>query len=140
MVSGLGFVIAVPAGWDVKRSPGEVSAGKGEDVVSVRTGPLVHPYRAAVARGAAKELDQRAAQLADGLRGKAETSCGGCPKIPRAHGDVLVRGYDIRYGDLVLQMTFVLVDKREYQLSCRRKHDGDTSPCTRLRSSFRLVA
>jgi len=107
-------VVAVPFGWAVKRAAGEVSAGKGEDVVSVRTAPLQHAYRAVLARGAAKELDERAAEVAHGLHGKATTTCTHCPKIRSKLGAVLTRGYLIRYGDLVQEITFVLVDKREY--------------------------
>ena len=32
-----------------------------------------------------------------------------------------------------------VVDKREYQLTCRRKQRGDASACAQLRSSFRLA-
>ena len=127
----------MPAGWDVKRSPGQVSAGKGDELVSVRTVALANAYRPGLAAGAAKELDRVAAEVAQGLHGEVSTSCSRCPKVG---ADVLTRGYSIRYGELVQEITFVLVDKREYQLTCRRKHDDDDSACAQLRSSFRLAA
>ena len=139
MVSGRGFVIAVPAGWDVKRTAGQVSAAKGEELVSVRTVALKRVYRAALAAGTARELDRVAAEVARGLNGKVTTTCSRCPAPPAARGVALTRGYDIRYGDLLQQITFVLVDKREYQLTCRRKHDADGAACAQLRSSFRLA-
>ena len=94
------------------------------------------PYLPELAAGAAKELDRVAAEVARGLHGEISTTCSRCPKARR---DVLARGYEIRYGDLLQEITFVLVDKREYQLTCRRKQRGDASACAQLRSSFRLA-
>jgi len=126
----------VPVGWEVKRAPGQISADKGDELVSVRAVALTKPYRPELAAGAAKELDRVAAEVARGLHGELSTTCSRCPKARR---DVLARGYDIRYGDLLQEITFVLVDKREYQLTCRRKQRGDASACAQLRSSFRLA-
>src|SRR5438874_11875802 len=106
VVSGRGFAVSVPVGWEVKRAPGQISADKGDEPVSVRAVALTKPYRPELPAGAAKELDRVAAEVARGLHGEISTTCRRCPEARR---DVLARGYVLRYGDLLQEITFVLV-------------------------------
>jgi hypothetical protein len=145
IVSGRGFELAVPSSWAMKRTPNAVSASDGRELVSVTVFPLARPYRPSLQRAAGREVDRAAAELAVGLGGHVAASytpadlCPRCPGAGHIPSDILGRTYEIRYGDLVQEVTFVLVGRREYQLTCRRKPDGDAKPCERLRSSFRLT-
>jgi hypothetical protein len=133
VLGGNGFTFAAPAGWDVARRPGELSASGGKtDLVSVQVFRLTRPYRPALFGKAAVELDRVAGQLADGLDGHVTESRTVTVAGRRA------RQYVLAYRDLVQEVTFVLVDRREYQLLCRRMAKGDGGACVQLVSSFRL--
>jgi hypothetical protein len=59
------------------------------------------------------------------------------------HRRVVVGGrqswsYRLKSNASVTDVTFVFVDRQEFQLLCRRAQTGDTTPCQQLLSSFSL--
>jgi hypothetical protein len=132
VLEGNGFVFAAPAGWDVARNARELSASKGEGLVSVRVFRLTRAYRPALFARASAELDRVARELAQGLKGRVTGQRTVIVDDRRA------RQYVVSYRGLLQVVTFVLVDRREYQLLCRRAADADDSACAGLVSSFSL--
>jgi hypothetical protein len=133
VLSGDGFRFAAPAGWDVRRAAARVQAADGDvDLVSVRTFRLVKPYSPQLFPATSTELDRIAGQLAQQLRGQVVKS-----STVRV-ADRKSRAYRIDYGDKTQEITFVLDGRREYQLLCRRKADGEDAACKQLLASFDL--
>jgi hypothetical protein len=134
VLNGNGFTYSAPTGWKVTRTDRKLAASEGRtDLVSVQVFPLTHAYRPALFAAASGELDRVAGELASGLRGKVTRSATVTVAGRRA------RQYVVTYRGLVQEVTFVLVDRREYQLLCRRASDADAAHCATLVRSFRLA-
>lgn len=139
-MKGNGFSFEAPGGWEVARKGRRVSAGGGGPaLVSVDVIPLVRPYRPALFTRVATELDRVASEVAEGLAKRCD-----CDATVTAARTVTVDGrrarqYDVRYGDLVQEKTFVLDDRREYLLTCRREVNADRDACALLAASFKLT-
>jgi hypothetical protein len=134
VLDGNGFSFSAPTGWKVTRKERELAASDGRtDLVSVQVFPLTHRYRPALFDAATGELDRVAGRLASGLDGKVARSTTVTVAGHRA------RQYVLAYRGLVQEVTFVLVDRREYQLLCRRASDADAAHCAALVRSFRLA-
>jgi hypothetical protein len=142
-VSGDGFSFTAPAGWQVDRTGGRITAvpERGEELLWVSLATLRRRYRQALWPKVVPELDKVAAQLAAQLRSGRLV----------ARRTVVVAGrrarsYDIDYegtsGSLVERIAFVLEGKREYQLLCRWRVQapelGKTA-CAAFIATFRLV-
>jgi hypothetical protein len=134
VVRGDGYRFSAPAGWHVQRSAQGASASHGDvDRVEVRTFRLVKAYRPQLFRAASRELDRVASDLAGQLKGRVDRS-----DTVRTAGRE-ARSYRIVYGGETQEITFVLDGRREYQLLCRRKADGDDAACKTLVRSFALA-
>jgi hypothetical protein len=134
VVAGDGFRFEAPTSWHVERKTGSVGAMHGHvDLVSVQTFRLVRRYTPKLFAAATNELDGRAAQLAGQLNGTLATS----ETVRVADADA--RSYRIEFDGKVEEITFVLRDKREYQLLCRRDADAGRDACKRLVRSFELA-
>jgi hypothetical protein len=132
VVEGNGFLFAAPAGWDVTRSARQLAAaGEKPALVSVQVFPLTRAYRPALFEQASRELDRVAGDLARGLGGSVSSARTVTIDGARA------RQYELRYRDLLQEITFVLSGRREYQLLCRRKADAEGDACAQLVTSFR---
>ena len=70
MVTGPGFAFAVPAGWQVRRAQGSVTAVSGVQLVEVATFPLQKRYDAKLFDAVATELNARMSTLARQTGGK----------------------------------------------------------------------
>jgi hypothetical protein len=130
---GEGFLFHAPGGWTVAHGKDSVRASHGDvDLVSVRRFQLVKAYRPALFAAASQELDRVAAQLARQLKGRVAA------QQTTTVGGLKTRTYRVEYGDQAQEITFVLDGRREYQLLCRRKADGDDGACKQLVRTFRL--
>jgi hypothetical protein len=91
---------------------------------------LVHPYTDELFDRVAGELAARmkviAAQTRGTVAGAKTVTAGGI----RSHA------YDVKVGDHVDQYTFVLRQKREFQLLCRRRSSSSDAVCVQLVKSF----
>jgi hypothetical protein len=142
-VAGPGFTFSAPAGWDVETRGRSSSASPEEGataLVSVRVFRLARPYRPGLWETVEPELDRVAAELAEQLGGRIDSSATVVVDGRRA------KRYDIRYerdGTEVVERTaFVLEGRREFQLVCRYEAaDEDEGPraCAMLFSTLRLV-
>jgi hypothetical protein len=134
-VEGNGFFFAAPAGWEVTRDGRRKLAVKGKEssLVSVHVFPLAKAYTPALFSRASRELDAVADDLARGLGGTITSARTVTIDGGRA------RQYEVRYRDLLQEITFVLAGRREYQLLCRRKADDGHDACVQLVSSFKLA-
>jgi hypothetical protein len=130
-VQGDGVSFQAPAGWKVAGN----AASKGRiDRVQVTPFKLRRAYAHAQLAAAVKELDDVADGLAKQQKGKVTRR----RTLQVAGFDA--RAYAIDYQGLTEEITFVLRDKREYELLCRRAKGADDSACRRLVSSFRVTA
>jgi hypothetical protein len=91
---------------------------------------LLRPYDPARRVATARELDRVAQRVAAQLKGSVSSR----RSLEVASLDA--RSYSIGFGAKVEQITFVLRDRREYELLCRRTAGGDDAPCARLLASF----
>ena len=141
-VAGPGFTFSAPGGWDVElrgRTSSATPAPGETALVSVRVFRLARPYRPALWPTVEPELDRVAADLAEQLGGRIESS-----------GEVVIDGrrakrYRIRYerdgAEIVERTAFVLDGRREFQLVCRYEASDDDDgrrACETLFSTFRL--
>jgi hypothetical protein len=95
---------------------------------------LQKPYRSSRFAAASRELDGVIAKVASQLKGRVASRSTVQLAGRRA------RSYQVDYGgDKVEQIAFVLDDRTEYQLLCRRKSSEPSLPCRGLFSSFRLL-
>jgi hypothetical protein len=134
VVGGNGFLFAAPAAWRVTRDGRELTAaGEEPSLVSVQVFPLVKAYAPALFTEASRELDGVADDLARGLGGTVTSARTVIIDGGRA------RQYEVRYRDLLQEITFVLAGRREYQLLCRRKADDGHEACVQFVSSFKLA-
>jgi hypothetical protein len=132
-LSGNGFRFEAPAGWHVVTSSARVSASRDSELAQVSSFPLVKTYSDALFDKVTTELAARMQVLAKQVGGSITGS-----------GSVTVDGirshrYDVTVGGHVDQYTFVLQDKREYQLLCRRNASSSDGFCARLLKSFKLA-
>ncbi len=134
-VQGQGFRFEIPAGWNVVRKTDSVAASDGKvDLVQIQHFKLEKPYRTAIFAKAARELDGVAAQIAVQNHGKVETMA------TREVGGRKTRYYRIAYGPgKIEEIAFVLIDRDEYQVLCRRPSSAPDTNCAALFSSFALA-
>jgi hypothetical protein len=136
VVAGNGYRFHAPSGWQVKRSGPIVNVSSGESIVSVTTFRLAKPYRPALFRKVAPEIDGVASKLARQLGGTVASS-----RTESFLGSK-VRVYRLAYrsrrgGKLGAEVTFLLRGKREYQLFCQSARASGDGGCALLRASFR---
>lgn len=122
-VHGAGVRFSAPAGWKVTRTPRTVSASHGSELVQVATFPLVRPYTGSLFDKVTRELDVRmravAKQLGGTVSGTKTVTAGGI----RSHQ------YSVAAGGDVVEYTFVLQGKREFELLCRRPSSKGDGTC-----------
>jgi hypothetical protein len=132
-VRGDGFHFEAPAEWTAARKERLAVAAEGAvDRVEVRTFRLVKPYQPRLFAAAARELDAVVDRLAKQLRGRVA----GRTTVTVAGRKA--RSYRVDYDGKVQEITFVLDDRREYQLLCRRTADAADDACRGLVESFAL--
>jgi len=131
-ISATAFTFQAPKSWRVARHGTETVAEQGPELVQVASFPLVRRYTSALFTKVETELRARmtavAKQTGGTLDGHSVVTAAGI----RSHM------YDVRVGDHVDEYVFVLRDRREFQLLCRRKSSSGTAVCERLVSSFAL--
>lgn len=129
-VRGRGFHFGAPARWHVSEARTSASATLDSQLVQVTTFPLIKPYDDALFEKVRRELDTRmqavAAQLHGKVTGSRTVTAGGI----RSHS------FDVAAAGDVVEYTFVLEGRREYQLLCRRPSSASDAPCALLLSSF----
>lgn len=132
---GQGFRFEAPAGWAVARKTDGVSASSGDiDLLQTQRFTLEKPYRPAIFAKAARELDGVAAQIAVQNHGHVEM------RATRQVGGRKTRYYRIAYGPgKTEEIAFVLVDRNEYQVLCRRAAAAPDTNCAQLFSSFAVT-
>jgi hypothetical protein len=136
-IRGTGFLFQAPSSWHVRRRGSQVQASPkpvSNELVSVTTFPLLHPYTPSLFAAATRELDGDAKQLASRLGGTVENSA----TVTLA--GIKARQYELGYrsggNDLHQRITFVLRGKTEFQLLCRWT-GGEPAACSRLEKTFR---
>jgi hypothetical protein len=129
-VHGRGFRFGAPAGWHIAEARTSAAATHDSQLVQVTIFPLIKRYDDALFGKVRRELDARmqavAAQLHGKVTGSRTVTAGGI----RSHS------YDVGVGGDVVEYTFVLDGRREYQLLCRRPSAVSDAPCAQLLSSF----
>jgi hypothetical protein len=126
-VQGNGFSFNAPADWTVD---GAAATNGDVDRVEVLVFRLLRPYERAKRDAVARELDRNAAQLAKQLQGSISS------KRWLQVGGLDARSYAIGFDGKTEEITFVLDDRREYQLLCRRAARADDAACAELLRSF----
>ena len=129
-VRGHGFSFNAPAGWKVTAAGSSTTASHDSELLQVSSFPLLKAYSDALFDRVKTELDvrmQAVAKAAGGtVTGSRTVTAGG----GRAHS------YEVSAGGDVLQYTFVLRGKREYELLCRRPSSKGDGNCKTLLTSF----
>jgi hypothetical protein len=128
VVRGTGFSFEAPSGWHVKTANGTVSATSKTQLVEVSTFPLVKRYDDALFAKVARELGVRMREVATQLHGKVTHARTVTVDGVRSHS------YDVTAGGDVLEYTFVLRGKQEFQLLCRST--GSSDACVQLLKTF----
>jgi len=100
------------------------------DRVEVLVFRLLRPYDPAQRAATSRELDRVADGIAAQLKGSVSS------RRSLQLGGLDARSYAIAFGGKVEQITFVLRDRREYQLLCRRSASSDDTSCAELLRSF----
>jgi hypothetical protein len=138
-VAGVGFHVAVPAGWTVKRGAKAVTVRResGPALASVTVLALRKRYRPALFDQAAGELDRVSDALAAKLGGKV------IARRSIVVAGIRSRQYDLAYeragSGLIDRITYVLRGMSEYYLLCRwPAGESEPSACALLTESFRL--
>ena len=126
-VRGDGFHYNAPAEWIVD---GTAATSGPVDRVEVLVFRLLRPYDPARRVATARELDRVAAGIAAQLKGSVSS------RRSLEVGGLDARSYAVAFDGKVERLTFVLQDRREYQLLCRRSAAGDDAPCAELLRSF----
>jgi hypothetical protein len=142
-LSGPGWTAQAPAGWEIERRARTVIARPpgGGDKVVVAEFPLPKPFRPALWPKAKPELRKLAETIAVQTSPDAKVSK---PEELRVAG-YRALAFDITYdrngGPRVDKLLFLLVGRREFQLTCSISLDdraaGDAA-CAQLRRTFRL--
>jgi len=126
------FSFRAPVGWPVKTQGDTTTAASGSELVQVASFPLARVYTPALFTRVESELATRMGQVARAsggtVTGHSVVTAGGI----RSHA------YTVQVGDHVDSYVFVLRNKREFQLLCRRKSSNRARFCEQLVSSFRL--
>lgn len=134
LVRGVGFRFSAPNGWSIQHTRTTWAASSGNiALVETASFTTVKPYRSALFARLPTELGRVTGSLAHGLTAKV---------VGRRR--VVVAGrqswsYRLRSASSVTDITFVFVNRHEYQLLCRRAPTGDTAPCQQLLASFALT-
>jgi hypothetical protein len=133
-VSGQGFSFTAPVGWKVVKQGSSVAATDGAiNRFEVLRFDLEKAYRVARFAAVTKELDGVAQKLAGQIGGRVTSR-----STTVMHGRKS-RAYTIDYGGgKTLQIAFVLRDKTEYEVLCRRLSSAPAAGCTQLFTSFVL--
>ena len=126
-VRGDGFHYNAPVSWIVD---GTAATNGSVDRVEVLVFRLLRPYDPARRVATARELDRVAAGIAAQLKGSVSS------RRSLEVGGLDARSYAVAFDGKVERLTFVLQDRREYQLLCRRSAAGDDAPCAELLRSF----
>lgn len=119
-----------PAGWKVVRAGTTVFASQGSQLLLVSTFPLVKTYTDALFDKVKRELDVRMQAVAKEVKGTITGS------DTVTVGGIRSHGYSVSAGKDVLEYTFVLKGKREYQLLCRRPSSAGDGNCKQLLATF----
>lgn len=112
----------------------------GPESVSVAVFRLARPFRPGMWEDAVRELNDVAARLAERLGPAALVDMTRDDTIAGRKARVYELSYRRRGVELVDRVAFVLVGRREYQLTCRIAVDRDDGEraCDELYDSFRL--
>jgi hypothetical protein len=142
-VSGPGYEANVPAEWVVERPPRTIAAESpdGPESVSVAAFRLGRPFRPALWAEAVRELNDVAARLAERLAPSALVDSSRDTTLAGRRARIYEIGYRRAGARLVDRVAFVLVDRREYQLTCRIDTGNPSvgeEACEELLRSFRL--
>jgi hypothetical protein len=129
-VRGHGFSFNAPGAWKVTTAPRTVLAAHGSELLQVSSFPLLRPYSDALFGKVKKELDVRMQAVAKDAGGTVTGSRTVTANGARAHS------YEVAAGKDVLEYTFVLRGKLEYELLCRRPSSESDDHCKTLLSSF----
>jgi hypothetical protein len=132
MVSGSGYTVSFPAGWEQKRTELTHSASRGSSLVSVSVLPLRRRYRPELFAKVVPELDRVAGDFASRQGGSVTDS-----RTVVAAG-ARSRQYDLLAGNSRERVTFVLRGRREFQLLCRWQ-GNEPEACDLLTQSFRTI-
>jgi hypothetical protein len=133
LVRGDGFQFTAPAGWSLKHTGSTWVASSGQvDLVETASFRTVKQYEPAIFAKLPTELGRVAASLAKDSDGSV---------VGRRR--VVVAGrqswsYRLKDASSLTDVTFVFVDRQEYQLLCRRAPADPTAPCEQLLSTFSL--
>lgn len=128
VVRGTGFSFDAPADWQVKTTKGTASATSKSQLVEVSTFALVNRYSDALFAKVARELGLRVREVAVQLHGKVTHA-----RTVTVDG-VKSHSYDVTVAGDVLEYTFVLRGKQEFQLLCRSS--GSADACVQLLKTF----
>jgi hypothetical protein len=129
-VRGGGFTFNAPGGWKVTAGSRSASAKHGSQLVQVAVFPLMRAYDDSLFDKVKTELDARMRALAAQVQGTVKGSRTVTVDGSRAHS------YQVEAGDDMLEYTFVLRGKKEYELLCRRPSSKSDSACKQLLTSF----
>jgi hypothetical protein len=130
VVRAHGFSFNAPDGWKVTVSPTSAMAAHDSQLLQVSTFPLLRAYRDALFGKVKKELDLRMQAVAKDAGGAVTASSTVTADGARAHS------YQVSAGKDVIEYTFVLRGKREYELLCRRPASSGDDTCKALVTSF----
>ena len=133
VVRGAGFRFEAPAGWRVSARGRSVRATRDSQLVQVTTFPLLKRYTDSLFAKVSRELDVRMQGIAEQLHGTV-----GASRAVTA-GGIRSHSYEVAAGGDVVEYTFVLRGRREFQLVCRRPAKGSDDACAGLLRSFRPV-
>jgi hypothetical protein len=128
VVRTTGFSFQAPGGWQVKTTKATASATSKTQLVEVSTFPLINRYDDSLFAKVAPELGERVHEVAAQLHGKVTHA-----RTVTVNG-VKSHSYDVTVGGDVLEYTFVLRGKQEFQLLCRSS--GSTGACVQLLKTF----
>lgn len=133
-MTGDGFRFQAPKAWIVSHKDNSASAVNGPvDRVEVLRFTLEKAYRPALFPAASRELDGVIAGIAKQLSGRI------AGRSTVRIGGRRARSYRIEYGPGKSQeIAFVLEDRTEYQLLCRRPSNQSDEICRQLFTSFAL--
>lgn len=138
-MDGNGFTFRAPADWQEQREASMITLSPGRqapELVGVSIFRLVKPYRPGLFPKVVPELDGVAAKLAGELGGRVTE------RVTVTVLGMKARQYELAYArggaSYEQTITFVLRDRREYQLLCRRESGHKLGACARLVRSFRI--
>jgi hypothetical protein len=107
-----------------------VTASHDSELVQVSTFPLIRAYSDALFAKVKTELDVRMQAVAKDAGGAVTGSRTVTAAGLRSHS------YEVAAGKVVLEYTFVLRGKREFELLCRRPSSKSDGNCAAVLTSF----